>query len=555
MATLNKWLNTTVASNPSATGDSSSDPYTSWSAFISDAGGEAASGDTVNCYITGYFDNGSSSLVLNTFNAGVILNLIADTGQSCEGRLTQGAGVTSSSTSRTMLIYCGTRFQGLRIRNSSTGHAIQFTHDGTKADLFRDAYIKGTMLYGSSGNGGSHTAENSVFDAGSGDYLTMMSLASGNYTVKQIASVLIGRMNQQSRKTITQKNCIYPNSANPYVNTVYTSTTINVSEGVFNTASSASSTARNGTQSGNTFSVSFTGYFTDTASGDYYPTSTGFTNLAGALGTSDADIPSLDAEGTGRGSGSATAGPFEAATGYTLTGDQASFALSGQAVTLTASRLLDAAQTTFALTGQLVSFGYSRVLALDNGAYSLGGQDVALQAARSLTSDSAAFTLSGQDAGLLALRLVAADYATFSLVGQDVQFGNNLTMTGEFAAFAMAGQALGLAASRLLTADHSSFAVSGQDAGFSRLLLLTAEFSAFLVSGQQVGLVITRQLAAAYGAFVLAGQAASLIYAQLGIESVGAIAAVFVFDTNEPVFMNDAAEAVVVNDVPGVVWI
>lgn len=129
---------------------------------------------------------------------------------------------------------------------------------------------------------------------------------------------------------------------------------------------------------------------------------------------------------------------------------------------------LDAAGTSFTLTGQDVTLKASRKLGLGAASYALAGQDVALRAQRRLPVSAGAYTLSGQAVGLKASRALSAGAGAFALTGQTVGLvyvptGGGYTLAAGVGSFAVSGQAVTLKASRRLAAEAGAFALTGQD--------------------------------------------------------------------------------------------
>lgn len=91
----------------------------------------------------------------------------------------------------------------------------------------------------------------------------------------------------------------------------------------------------------------------------------------------------------------------DSATGYTLTADYGSFALSCQDAVLIVARKLTATHGEFVLSGQVVGLLANRILSGDYGEFVLTGQDATLSRTRSLLADAGYYTLTGQDADLL----------------------------------------------------------------------------------------------------------------------------------------------------------
>jgi hypothetical protein len=134
---------------------------------------------------------------------------------------------------------------------------------------------------------------------------------------------------------------------------------------------------------------------------------------------------------------------------YTLTAEAGSFALTGQAVALTAARKITAEAGSFALAGQAVNLRAARVITAGAGTFALTGQDVAL-----IYTPAGAYTL-------------AAGAGNFALTGQDVNLRAARKITAEAGSFALTGQAVNLlytpAGSYTLTADAGQFVLTGQN--------------------------------------------------------------------------------------------
>jgi hypothetical protein len=86
------------------------------------------------------------------------------------------------------------------------------------------------------------------------------------------------------------------------------------------------------------------------------------------------------------------------ATAYSLVAGAGSYALSGQAATLTSQRSLSAAAGSYALSGQASTLSTQRRLSAGAGSYSLSGQSATLTTHRVLACSAGVYTLSGQSA-------------------------------------------------------------------------------------------------------------------------------------------------------------
>lgn len=110
----------------------------------------------------------------------------------------------------------------------------------------------------------------------------------------------------------------------------------------------------------------------------------------------------------------------DAPTGYTLTADAGTFALTGQDVALKRGLKLPLTQASFALTGQDVAFAVTRRLVASPGAFVLTAFDVALKRALRLSMQQASFALTGSALDVVRGGSIVLDPATFTLAGQAV---------------------------------------------------------------------------------------------------------------------------------------
>lgn len=139
-------------------------------------------------------------------------------------------------------------------------------------------------------------------------------------------------------------------------------------------------------------------------------------------------------------------------TSYTLTADQGSYSLTGQAANLLENRIVTAAQGSYILTGQNANLTYSTasVLLAAQGSYTLIGSDALVDT--SMNADQGSYTLTGFDANLVytplnAYTLVAAQ-GSYSLTGFTANLLENTVLvankgqynlTGNFAILTWSG--------------------------------------------------------------------------------------------------------------------
>lgn len=85
-------------------------------------------------------------------------------------------------------------------------------------------------------------------------------------------------------------------------------------------------------------------------------------------------------------------------TTYTLTAQAGSYAISGQAATITRSRLITAQAGAYTYTGQSATITRSRLITAQAGAYTYTGQSATITRSRYIAAQAGAYTYTGQDA-------------------------------------------------------------------------------------------------------------------------------------------------------------
>lgn len=242
--------------------------------------------------------------------------------------------------------------------------------------------------------------------------------------------------------------------------------------------------------------------------------------------------------------------PVSTGGAYTLTAEQGSYTLTGQAAGLLAGRVLAAAQGSYTLTGQDVALLKGNTLTADQGSYALTGQDVALLrglllsaaqgsyaltgqdatltytplGAFSLTADQGNYTLTGQSASLLWGPVLAAGQGSYTLNGQDATLtytpvGAYILTAGQ-GSYALTGQDVLLQCGHVLAAAQGSYSLTGQAATLARGLVLAAAQGSYALNGQAAAFRRTYVLSAGYGSYALTGQIVSLTYSGAALEAL-----------------------------------
>lgn len=93
-----------------------------------------------------------------------------------------------------------------------------------------------------------------------------------------------------------------------------------------------------------------------------------------------------------------------AVTGYTITANNGTYAVTGQSSTITKTRLITANNGTYAVTGQSSTITKSRLITANNGTYGLTGQTVTITytvpGAYTIAANNGTYAITGQTADI-----------------------------------------------------------------------------------------------------------------------------------------------------------
>lgn len=207
-----------------------------------------------------------------------------------------------------------------------------------------------------------------------------------------------------------------------------------------------------------------------------------------------------------------------APTSYTLTAAAGSFALTGNAAALLASRKLTAAAGSFALTGNAAGLYLGRRLSAAAASYAWTGNAASLVTSRRLAAAAGAYVLTGNAAALRLDRLLAAASGSYTFTGNDASLVHSApgsySLTANAGAYSLTGNAAALRADRRLTAADGVFNLTGSVAQLLRGYQLAAAAGSFAFTGNAATLSASQSysLSAAASAYALTGNAATLTY-------------------------------------------
>lgn len=166
---------------------------------------------------------------------------------------------------------------------------------------------------------------------------------------------------------------------------------------------------------------------------------------------------------------------------YQLVCAAGSFAVSGQAAGLMATRSLAVAAGSYAVAGQNARLEQTYpALTASAGSYDVTGQSVGLKLAHRLPAAAGSFSISGQAAGLRYAHRIAAGAGSYTLTGQSV----------------------GLRATRKLPMGAGAYTISGQPTTFSVNMPVSA--GAYAITGQSATFAV--KMSASVGNYAVGGQ-------------------------------------------------
>ena len=210
---------------------------------------------------------------------------------------------------------------------------------------------------------------------------------------------------------------------------------------------------------------------------------------------------------------------IESLTNYSLAAGPGSFAETGTAATLKATRKLTVGSGSFSESGTAATLKVARKVGAAGGAYSVAGTAAGLRVIRKLSVGPGAYSEAGTAAALSLGRKIAALGGAFTLSGTAVGLRRNARISTGSGSFAVEGTAADLIYTQpnVLDALPGAFVIAGTPAtlAYLRALRLSADNGAFLEAGTAAALKFGRKVGAEAGAYSIAGTAATLGAARL----------------------------------------
>ena len=149
------------------------------------------------------------------------------------------------------------------------------------------------------------------------------------------------------------------------------------------------------------------------------------------------------------------------ADGETIAADAGSYALTGEAVTLTAQRRTQADAGSYTLTGEAVTLTAQRRTQADAGSYALTGADVSFPSGATLIADAGSYALTGEAVTLTAQRRTQADAGSYTLTGAAVQLTAQRRTQADAGSYALTGAAVDFFADYVIVAEQGTYTLTG----------------------------------------------------------------------------------------------
>lgn len=173
------------------------------------------------------------------------------------------------------------------------------------------------------------------------------------------------------------------------------------------------------------------------------------------------------------------------AVSLSLNAETGTFSLTGNAATLSATRVLNSAFGSYAISGSPATLQAVRLLNSSSGAYSVTGVAATLTytpASRVLDAASASYSLTGAAASLAVSRNLNLQSGSYSLTGSAATLARTLTLLASPASFVVAGSGCSLLVTRNVNLVNGTYTISGAAATVGRQITLNAGFGEYNIS-------------------------------------------------------------------------
>lgn len=142
------------------------------------------------------------------------------------------------------------------------------------------------------------------------------------------------------------------------------------------------------------------------------------------------------------------------------------YSQSGTAASIKAARLLTAGGGTYSQTGTAATFANAPIVA-SAGSYSQVGTDATIRANRSLSAAAGTYSQTGGDASIRVVRAISAGLGAYSQSGTDAAIKATFKASEGAGSYSQAGTDASIRARRPIVASPGSYSYSGTDADFT----------------------------------------------------------------------------------------
>lgn len=161
--------------------------------------------------------------------------------------------------------------------------------------------------------------------------------------------------------------------------------------------------------------------------------------------------------------------PAIAGGGYTLTAASGSYALSGQAATITKTRIVSAGQGSYSYSGQSATILKTRIVAAAQGSYSYTGQAATVLKSNVISAAAGSYAYAGQAASILKGWVLTAANGSYSVTGQAATINytpaaGSYVLNAAAGSYALTGQSATILKSKVVAASAGAYSLAGVDA-------------------------------------------------------------------------------------------
>lgn len=197
--------------------------------------------------------------------------------------------------------------------------------------------------------------------------------------------------------------------------------------------------------------------------------------------------------------------------GVSMPAAKGTFTLTGNAATLSRTRVQSASTTAFTLTGKTANLLRGYPLSATVTTFAETGNTANLLKGYKQIANVTTFALSGTTTGLIRTRLYPASTTAFTLTGNTAGLVKQTTLTASTTSFTLTGKAVAFPRTYKFTSTVTTFALTGTTTGLKRALVQAASPTAFTLTGQTVGFTLGKKFIATVTPFTLTGNAASSV--------------------------------------------